>query len=295
MRRAGGPWATVVCLVVAAGGCWTRPDGPTGPARTPTNDPVRAARALAPVPPTTGLVVDSVLLERPVGDPVLDRDLWAGQPSPLPPATTALLAENGVRVAVIGGNLPPRFQQLFDSRTDAVNPHSLTFVHRTEAVLPTAGPTDPCEYAVLPGLGSGRTKVSLKQARAGVLVRPVAASSGRVKVWCEPQVQHGDRQDWLRPSADTTAFVTREEVPAERYPELGFEVVLGPNDYLVIGWPAAAADTLGSALFGVEANGRPRQRVLVVRAGYRGEPPADKPAEPAPRGRPSIAAEAARW
>src|SRR5262249_5819955 len=108
-------------------------------------------------------------------------------------------------------------------------------------------------------------------------------------------LQHGDRRDWLRPTADGTQFTVQGEVPTVRYPALGFEVLLGPNDYLLVGWPAAAEGTLGSALFAVEANNQPRQRVLVVRAGRLGEAnPSDWPAVRGPRGRRSIAAEAGR-
>ncbi|MDB5311244.1 MAG: hypothetical protein JWO38_5446 [Gemmataceae bacterium] len=294
MRRAGGAWAAVL-VCVATAGCLTRSDGPLGPPRvSKTGDRVQA-RSIDPTVPAGGLYVNSILLERPVGDPFLDRTLWATDPAQVPPPTKALLTENGLRVVVLGGNLPPEFQKLLDSQTDVVNPQSLTFANRKDAVLPTAGPTDPCEYTVLPGLAAERTRVKLRQARCGVLVRPEVTPGGRVKVWCEPQVQHGDRQDWIRPTADATGFVVQGEVPLERYPELGFEVVLGAKEYLVIGWPAEAADTVGAALFGVEANGRLRQRVLVIRAGYRGDVPSDLPAIPNLRGRPSIAAEAARW
>ena len=77
----------------------------------------------------------------------------------------------------------------------------------------------------------------------------------------------------------------------ERYPTLGFEVVLGPDDYLLIGCPADAANSLGSALFTVEVNCRPRQRVLVVRAGDSSGIPMDLPALPRPRGGSAIAAQ----
>ena len=290
MRRTGA-WATVV-LCVAAAGCLDRA---ARPGRAPA-DGVRA-RSFSPTgfgglpaPETNGLYVESVLLERPVGDQLLDRDLWAADRSPLPAETEALLAENGLRVIILGGNLPPAFQKLVASEADTVNPHGLTFANRADAVLPTAGPTDPCAFEVRPDLAGGRVKASFRQARCGVQVRPERAADGRVKVWCEPQVQHGDRQDWLRPTADGTQFVKQGAVPLERYPGLGFAAVLGADEYLVVGSPAGADGTLGAALFGVEANGRPRQRVLVVRAGWR-----DDRAPASPHGRPSLAAEASRW
>jgi hypothetical protein len=62
---------------------------------------------------------------------------------------------------------------------------------------------------------------------------------------------------------------------------------------LIIGWPAATTKNLGMALFAVEANHLPRQRVLVLRAGRIGES-SEQPVIRGLRSRPSIAAEAGR-
>jgi hypothetical protein len=281
-----GWWAVAVLVCTVAAGCLPRSGGPAGTTRV---------RSPGPAAPAEGVSVQSVLIEQPVGDPFLNRDLWAAGWPATGPQARALLAENGLRAAVIGGNLPPRFQALLESEPDTVSPHRLTFATRKDAVLPTAGPIDWCEYEVLAGLAGKPERVELRQARCGVLVRPDPTPDGRVQVWCEPQVQHGDRQDRLRPTADGTQFVLQGEVPLEKYPSLGFDVALGPNDYLLIGWDAERGGTLGEAMFAVEAGGRPRQRVLVVRAARAGDaPPDDLPAAPDPPHRPSIAAEAGR-
>jgi hypothetical protein len=271
---------------VAAAGCPGWPGGrlvPTVPAdgkesiRAQSLSPGGAANPFEQT--AEGLHVESVLLERPVGDPVLDRELWAGTRPVLPPEAEAILAENGLRVAVLSGELPPSLRQLIESESNTVNPHFLTFGSRREAVIPTAGPNKTCEYEVLNSLSGERRTVKLSQSRSGVLVRPTLSARGpqrtgeRFKLRCEPRIQHGERQDWIRPSDEGTQFVLHGEVPQECYPELGFEVTLGRGDYLVIGWPASADRTLGSALFAVEADGRPRQRALLIRAGGRGERP----------------------
>lgn len=293
-------------LCAAAGvGCVRRADGSHGLgnpfAGLVAREPAPAAstsvaRSLGPIVPADGLYIESVLLERPPGDNLLERELWSTDRAVVPPETAALLTENGLRVAVLRGALPPAFQKLLDSEPDTVNPHGLTFAGRKDAVLPTAGPIDSCDYAVLADLAGKRTPVSLRQAHAGILVRPEVLPDGRVRVRCEPQVQHGDRREWLRPTADRTQFVMQGEVPTTRYPGLGFDVTLGPNEYLLVGGPAASANTLGSVLFSATADdGRPRQRVLVVRAGRLGDPvPTDLPAIHGIRGRASIAAEAGR-
>jgi hypothetical protein len=91
---------------------------------------------------------------------------------------------------------------------------------------------------------------------------------------CELQVQHGDRQGWLKPSADGTAFAREDHKPLAAYPTLSWEVTVGPSDYLVVGAAEQPADTLGQAFFFAAGDGRQRQRVLVVRAG-RGPTPAE--------------------
>ena len=305
MRRAAGAWVVLLC--VAAAGCKTGGDGPfaflrpSQPVVVNSSSPYSVGgfgnvfgNAISP-DQTPGIYLESVLFERPVGDSLIDRELWVNESAPLPPKTRALLEENGLRVAVFGGNLPRPFQKLLESSTEAVSPQSLTFASRTEAVLATVGPIEKSEFHILADLSSKPEPVTFRTACGGMLVKPEQTADGRVKVRCEPQVQHGERQEWIRPTSDSTGFAFQGEIPIERYAGLGFDVTLGPGEYLVIGSPAQATDTLGAMLFGVEAKNESRQRVLVIRAGVRGEARSDLPAlPPRHRGR-SIAAEASRW
>jgi hypothetical protein len=254
MRLSG--WVIVLCAAVAGTGC-KQP-------RTSAGQSV--ARLFSPAVAPDGLYVQSVLLERPVGDHFLDREIWAATLPAGEPETRALLTENGLRAGLLTGRLPQRFQELLDSEADTVDPHGLTFNHRQDAVLPTAGPVDPCKFSLLGDLSGKPKPVELKQARCGIYLKPQLAESGRVKLWCEPQIQHGERREWYRPTEDGTKLTKVEETPLEKFPELGFDVTLGPDDCLLIGWSADRPETLGAVLFGVEADNRPRQRLLVVRA-----------------------------
>lgn len=276
-------WLTIV-LCGACTGCFDRAGRPSAES---------VVRSLAPVVPVEGVYLESVILERPLGDPFLDRDLWNGVAPVGTQEGRALQAENGLRAGVLSGNPPPQFQKLLESETEALGGRGLTFAMRKDEVLPTSGPVPRCEFGLLADLAGTRAPVSLRQARCGVLVRPEATPDGKVRVYCEPQIQHGERRDTFRPSADGTGFVKLEEIPLARYPLLSLDAKLGRNEYLVIGCPADGGDTLGAALFGVEASGQPRQRVLVVRArqnatGVDALPPLG------PNRRPSIAAEAGR-
>ena len=85
MRRG---WCVIVVCAVTAAGCLTRAERPSAAA---------VVRSLAPVVPAEGVYLESVILERPVGDRFLDRDLWA---ETLPVGTQearTLLSENGLR------------------------------------------------------------------------------------------------------------------------------------------------------------------------------------------------------
>lgn len=282
MRRA---WCAIVVCAATAAGCLTRAERPSAAA---------VVRSLAPVVPAEGVYLESVILERPVGDRFLDRDLWADTLPVGTQETRTLLSENGLRAGVLAGSVPQRFQKLLESETEAINGRGLTFAMRKDEVLPTSGPHERCEFGLLADLAGKRAPVALQQARCGVMVRPEALPDGRVKVWCEPQIQHGERRDWLRPSADGTGFVKFEEIPLARYAVLAFDAPLGRNEYLVIGWQADQPDTLGAALFAVAANGQPRQRVLVVRARQLNPGPASDLPALGPTRRPSVAAEASR-
>ncbi|MBA4065181.1 MAG: hypothetical protein C0501_15990 [Isosphaera sp.] len=279
MRRA----AIGLALLAAAAGCVSVTRRPTVP---------EIVAHLTPPLPPDGLLVDSVLAERPLGDPLLDRDVWADALPVGSPETRALLAENGLRVGVLSGAGPQAFQALLASEADAVGAERRTFRERKDDVIPTARPADPCRFAVRTDLAGQPVPVELSQARGGLLVRPEAGPDGRVRVWCEPRVQHGERQGWLRPNADATGFARRDEVPAETYPGLGFEAVLGPDDTLLLGRAADQPDTLGAVLFTASADGRPRQRVLVVRARSAAPAAPDLPAITGPA-RPPVNARAA--
>jgi hypothetical protein len=263
MRVVGGIVVVGAFLCAIAAGC--KPLQPSDPLT-----PRTISKSLTPMIPPEGLMVQSVLLERPIGDAFLDRDLWQSTLPAGTPETRALLAENGLRAGVLTGTLPQRFQDLLNSDAETVAPNERSFNNRKEAVIPTAGPVEPCRFEWLADL-AGKTKtVELKQARCGLFVRPQVVEGGRVKVWCEPQIQHGERRDLYRPTEDGTGLVKIEELPVERFAKLAFEVTLGPDDCLVLGWDADRPKTIGEAFFAVEVDGRPRQRVLVIRAHQHG-------------------------
>ncbi len=228
---------------------------------------VSRMRPLAPpAAPPDAVVLHTALLDRPFPDPYLDDALWAAAGQPLPAEVRALLAENGLRAGVVGGVVPGEFQKLLTSELSCVNPREMRFSAGKATVAAVNGPVDAAAFDVLADLGGEPRRVALDQARFGVSVAPRVGPDGRVTLACEPQAQHGDRREWLRPTEDGTGFAWHEETPVEKFPPLAFELTVGPTEYLVIGAFADRPGTLGDAAFRADANGRPRQRVLVLRA-----------------------------
>lgn len=286
MKRLRLEWL-LIAILTPIGGClpWSlTPSAKPSPQGPPLSRPAADA-----------LFLQTVLIEQPIGDAFLNGELWQMFPSAVPAATKALLAENGLRAVIVSGTPPEPFVKIIGSELSTVNPQYLTFASRKEDVIATNGPLEACSFKVLNDLAGDPHPMSLKQACCGWRVKPEVTAEGRVKIACEPQVQHGERQDWLRPSADGTQFTLKGEVPLERFSTLAFETTIGPREFLVIGGFAEETESLGAAFYRVESNNRVQQRVLVIRAGKgRAGDTDDYAMGPKPKGGPSIAVVAAQ-
>lgn len=215
------------------------------------------------VPPTTGVILTTGLIEQPPDDPYLTAGLWRDAPDPLPHAVSVRLARNGVRVGVIGGLRPPRL--------DALVSHDSTFrdaTHRTlptgvAKVIPVNGPIERCELTHYTGLVDTGRSLALTAAECGLNVTGGPARGG-VRLQFEPMIQYGEKELGVRLS---DGGLTRDDRrPREVFPNLEFEVTLAPGEHLLVGTTADPGDSLGRALFLDATESRVRQRVLVVRA-----------------------------
>lgn len=216
--------------------------------------------------PPDGLVLRTVLIERPAGDPYLNNELWVAAGQPVPHELSALLARNGLRVGLLSGMVPGEFDRLVTSESATVSPMLRTARPGQPKVIPVNGPLDRCAYQAIHDLAASPAPVELTGAECGVSVTAYPADGGRVRLVCEPQVQHGERQGWLKPTADGTGFLRRDAKPLEAYPTLAWDVTIGPNDYLVVGAASDPSERLGQAFFFNTDENRVRQRVLVIRA-----------------------------
>ena len=242
---------TAGLLILACAGCFS------------TDEPRTAHRP--PVPPTVGVILTTGLVELPPGDPYLTAGLWRDATDPLPHERSATFARNGVRVGVLGGLKPPRFDALLAS--DGTYRH---VTHRTlppdaAKVIPVNGPLERCELTHFADVTGPGTRLTATAAECGLGVTGTAVEGG-VRLRFEPMIQHGDKELGLRLTADGTGLTRDDRRRREVFPALAFEVTLAAGDHLVVGTAADPGDTVGRALFLDATDSRVRQRALVVRA-----------------------------
>ncbi|MFO0849527.1 MAG: hypothetical protein U0871_13370 [Gemmataceae bacterium] len=251
---------TAACVLVVAAGCFS-PD--LGPRQANWFDRVREQTGAALA---DGLVLRTGLIELPPGDPFLTTELWAAAGKPVPHEQAVLLARNGLRVGVLGGLTPARFDALTASDATFKFGTDRTFKPGAPRVVPVNGPLDRAAVRTVADLSADPAERTFTAAECGLSVTARPAAGGRVTLTCEPQVQYGDKELFLTAAADGSGFARTDHKPREAYPALRFEVTLAADEYLVVGPTAEPDGTLGQALFFDAADGRVRQRVLVIRA-----------------------------
>jgi hypothetical protein len=213
-----------------------------------------------------GYIVRSVLLDRPIGDAYLNRDIWSTAARPVPHELATLLAQNGLRVGLFTGVIPGELSQATTSATGTVDAMDRHYSPNRAKVLPTNGPLERTQFRLLTDLTAAPTMQEYTMTECGWNVTIKPADGERLKLTFEPQIQHGDKTLFVKPTADQTALTREDRKPLVPFPTLTFEVTLGANDYLILGPTADPAETLGGAFFITPTGEQVRQRVMVLRA-----------------------------
>ena len=212
------------------------------------------------------MLLRTMLVERAAGDAYLSNELWAGATRPLTHELSTLLAHNGFLVGIHSGVLPGEFERLMHTESSVVDPKERTFRPGKSRVVPIHGPIPLMQCKVLADLAADPAARTYTALECGLSVTANPIHADRVKLLCEPQVQFGDKELSLKPTADNSQFTRQERKPLETFNTLTFEVTLGPDDYLLFGPTENPADRLGQAYFVPVTAERARQRVLIVRA-----------------------------
>jgi hypothetical protein len=235
----------------------------SGPSLRPPSWLERFRSAQRP-PDSEFIQFDVALLERPLGDPTIDHDLWdSADEQTIPLERKLALEENGFRVGHLGGLTPAGFQALLTSDRSCVNPRRL-FLRPGNATSITLGPVIPsCRFQMLQG--DQAVPLSLEQAECTLTVVSSLTDDGRMHLRFTPEIRHGAKATVPRPAEDGSGFMMQEERPAKTYAALSWEVTLAPNQYLVVGTRSDRPESLGYQCFLRRDGAGPMQRLLVVR------------------------------
>src|SRR5262249_18700908 len=139
------------------------------------------------------------LIERPLGDPYLNHDLWKlADEHVVDPARRGVLEENGFQVALLGGIPPAEFQTLLASERSCANPRLLVF-HACDSRTLILGPTQPdCHFEI--EQDGQLTLAELGQAQCSLLVVPTLSKDGSILLRFTPRVKHGSTAWAIRPA-----------------------------------------------------------------------------------------------
>lgn len=210
--------------------------------------------------------IDVALVERPAGDPYINGPLWAcADEQVVALESKAILEDNGFRIGQIGGITPVELQTLLVSERTCANPRRIQ-LHADKSTTVTLGPETPvCQFRL--ERDGVQVPINLEQAQCTLEVVPTLGKDGRISLRFLPIVQHGKAALLPRPAQDFSGWAFSNERPSERYPGLGWEVTLAPNEYVVIGGRLERPHSLGHQCFVRTEEAAPVQRLLVIRTG----------------------------
>jgi hypothetical protein len=142
-------------------------------------------------PAADGVLMDLITVERPLGDSLVNDELWhSTDPQVLPVTLRRKLAEHGFRVAIVGGQMPQAFDTVVNgSAPDEPNGHHLTVRAGSPTWVTTVGPGVECpaEVAELAKLDeSQRGNVTF-----GLRLIPTRQPDGTVEVQFTPELKYG--------------------------------------------------------------------------------------------------------
>ena|SRR2546422_35502 len=214
-------------------------------------------------PDTVQMVV--ALLERPLGDPYLNHELWTNADEQIVgPEYKAAVDDNGFRVGQIVGMPPGKFQVLSKCPRSCPKAHENRFVQSGYTVKQELGPAGrPGSYRVKQ---NGHTEeVALDNVLYQLEITPSLTSDGRIRLRFTPRVEYGEVSRSVYVLPDRSDWAMRIEKPSKSYPNLAWEVTVAPNEFLVIGGNYDLPQSLGYQALVQEEAPTPVQRLLVIR------------------------------
>ena len=205
-------------------------------------------------------LIEVAIIERPLGDDYLNEKIWQNTDELIVDLDCrSVLDQNGFRIGQLVGALPGGFQDLLLSKRCNSNPQALIFPAGKTVPIYLGSILPHSAYEIVQG--NERKEVSLDQARYCLNVTAKFLGDGRTKLTFTPKVENGEASLPFHAVPERSTWEVSIEKPCKKYPELSWDVTLGPNQYFVVGARLERERTLGQTAFtdsGV-------QRLLVIR------------------------------
>jgi hypothetical protein len=204
--------------------------------------------------------LEYVVIERSGGGEDINRRVWDRIDEQIFPfEARTLLEDTGLRVGIAGESMPgPLRKMIEDPRTDRAH-RGRSFALDKPVPMMLTGQLPRTEFSV-PAADGSSTMFKREMASLGFDVTIRDAADGKSLVRLVPRARYRD------PSRLLPTDLEDREQATELFPSAGFEIALGASDYLVVGTDWYWTDTFGSAALVDEKDGRPIQRLLVLRA-----------------------------
>jgi hypothetical protein len=106
-----------------------------------------------------------------------------------------------------------------------------------------------------------------------LVVVPGSTADGKVRLHFVPQIEYGEKVPRFHPAEDGSGWVYEYDMPRKSFPALGWDVILAPNQYVLVGTRFDHHRSLGFASFVQADGGGSVQRLLVIRTSRPGMSP----------------------
>ncbi len=215
-------------------------------------------------------------------DPNLNA-LWPHvNEQPIPPELRKKLAQNGLRMGVIGGNVPDALAALLKVTGTPISAEERTLVpmetepgvvlrmlqprpgKRHELVVSSVHP----RIALLQSVGGMVEGKTYEQAEGRMVLRVFPEEAGRARLELTPELQHGELR--TQTTGSDGMFIWKPEREKQVFAELKVENTLAPGEMLVMTCLPERASSVGYHFFMQPKAEKPTLRLWVIRLAQAG-------------------------
>jgi len=210
-------------------------------------------------------LIEIAILECPIRDEFINDHIWKRVDELIVADSDrrGALDENGFRIGQLVGPMPSELHEKLLDKQCCANPRALIFPANQTMPIMLGSLLPASAYDIV--RQKLRTEVSLDQVRYGLDVSAQFTSDGKTKLTFTPKVENGEATLPFEAIPDRQRWEMRTGRASLKYPELSWEVTLGPNQYFIAGTRIERERTLGQASF-IQIGGEASvQRLLVIR------------------------------